>query len=271
MTEQAPIDASGDKRLDVSWYDERARNLLASGETGGVERAPRGAASIRTIYRAPYLFYEQCIRDLVRPSDAVLELGAGIGVHTWHLLRTGAHVTATDLSPNALAVLEDNLRPTAEGRLRTRVADIEALPFDDASFDVVTCAGSLSYGDPHRVDAGVLRVLKPGGAFVCIDSLNHNPVYRFNRWVQYRRGIRTLSTLRRMATIERLQSLGRHFTSADIRYFGGASWAMPLVGRLVGQDGAAALSDALDRLFHVRRSAFKFVLVARGKVARNGS
>lgn len=211
------------------------------------------------------MYYEQCIGDVVRSGHEVLELGAGTGVQTPAFLRAGAVVTATDLSPTALAILDRDLSPLAPGRVRTRVADMEALPFDDASFDVVACAGSLSYGDPATVDAGILRVLRPGGSIVMVDSLNHNPIYRLNRWVQYRRGIRTGSTLQRMPTVERLESLGRRFGSYSIRYFGAISWATPLLGRLVGPGRAAAISDWADEALHVERSAFKFVLVARGR------
>ncbi len=259
-------DPQADKIADVSRYDARARDLLASHHEGqGGERSETGAASIKAIFRAPYLVYEQCVRKVIRPEHEVLELGAGIGIHTKVLLETGATVTATDLSPSALTVLQRNLGLLGGGRLRTRVADLEALPFEDASFDIVACAGSLSYGDPKVVDAEVRRVLKPGGALVCVDSLNHNPIYRLNRWMQYLRGARTRSTLVRMPTIARLQSIAGHFESADVRYFGAVLWAMPVVARITGQERAASLSDACDRLLRTKRLAFKFVLVAQGR------
>jgi SAM-dependent methyltransferase len=259
-------DPPHDKIVDVSRYDDRARNLLSSqDEKRGDRAAANGASSIEPVFRAPYLFYEQCVRRLVRSEHAVLELGAGIGRHTPVLLETGAMVTATDLSPNSTALLERNLGSVSAGRLRTRVADLEALPFEDASFDVVACAGSLSYGDPKVVDAEIRRVLRPRGAFVCVDSLNHNPIYRLNRWLQYLRGARTRSTLVRMPTLARLDSITAHFTSADVRYFGAVSWAMPVVTWITGQQRAASFSDAFDRLVHTQRLAFKFVLVAQGR------
>jgi ubiquinone/menaquinone biosynthesis C-methylase UbiE len=201
----------------------------------------------------------------VRPGQKVLELGAGSGRHTRILVETGALVTASDISPQALIAAERRLGSLAGGRLETRVADIEALPFADASFDTVTCAGSLSYGDPATVDAGVRRVLKPGGSVVFVDTLNHNPIYRLNRWIHFLRGARTRSTLLRMPTVARIQSIAGHFASAEVRYFGSLSWAMPVVARVAGAERAARLSDAVDSMIGARRSAFKFVLVAQGK------
>ena len=254
------FDPGADKATELSRYDARAKEQLQHPK----DVEPEGSASFSPPYRTPYLFYEETIRRLVRPDTEVLELGAGTGVHTRVLVETGARVTALDISPAALDVLSRRIGP-AEGRLRTRVGDIEAPPVADSSFDFVVCAGSLSYGDSARVDAGIRRVLRPGGSLVCVDSLNHNPVYRLNRLTHYLRGHRTRSTLMRMPTLDRIQSLAGHFQSAEVRFFGGFSWAMPLVERVVGPARAASFSDALDRLFHVRRFAFKFVLVAQGR------
>jgi SAM-dependent methyltransferase len=162
-------------------------------------------------------------------------------------------------------LLERHHAAAAAGRLETRVADMEALPFADGEFDAVACAGSLSYGDPDTVDASVRRVLKSGGSFLSVDSLNDNPIYRLNRWRHYRRGERSLSTLRRMPDSARLASWRTHYDDVAVRYFGAATWAMPLAIRLLGQSRAASLSDSLDRMLNVKRSAFKFVAIARGR------
>jgi SAM-dependent methyltransferase len=252
-----------DKSVERERYDERAR--LALNSKKGAEPHELGAAGIPAELRAPYTFYERVIGTLISAKHEVLELGAGTGWHTGALLRSGATVTATDISPSSLALLVSSLGGVATGRLITRVADIENLPFDASSFDVVACAGSLSYGDPALVDAEILRVLRPGGAFVCVDSLNHNPVYRLNRWLNYKRGDRSLSTLKRMPDIPRIEKFSRHFASVDVRYFGSISWAMPLLKRVLGRDRAASASDAFDDLIRVRNSAFKFVLAAKGR------
>ena len=68
---------------------------------------------------------------------------------------------------------------------------MELLPFDNEIFDIVACAGGLSYGDNKLVLNEIYRVLKPKGMFICIDSLNENPIYKFNRYLHYLRGNRT--------------------------------------------------------------------------------
>jgi len=175
--------------------------------------------------------------------------------------RKQAHGWWRDISSHALEVLSQRI----EG-VTTLVADMESLLFEDNSFDVVASAGSLSYGIPELVDAQIRRVLRPGGIFLCVDSLNHNPIYRFNRWFHYMRGDRTKSTLLRMPTIDRIQSLASGFKNADVRYFGAVSYLMPILARIIGQSKAAKVSDAVDQMVNVRWSAFKFVLVAHGRL-----
>ena len=143
------------------------------------------------------------------------------------------------------------------------VADMEKLPFPDASFDVVVSAGSLSYGDVVLVMNELKRILRPGGIFICVDYLNHNPIYKLNRWVHYLRGNRTISTLERMPTVELIKLYGDLFKVEELKFFGSISWLMPLVNLFFKESFAAELTDRFDSFVKVRRSAFKFVMVAK--------
>lgn len=249
-----------DKTTEHKRYDARAQSLLLAGNAT-VETYPAfGSLAMPPIFRAPYIYYEQCIGRYISQNHDVLELCSGTGLHTYALIRTGARVVASDISSHALEALSQRIG----GGVITRVADMESLPFESNSFDVIAIAGSLSYGDPDLVYAEIRRVLRPGGVFLCVDSLNHNPIYKFNRWLHYRRGLRTKSTLLWMPTMERIESISRGFDNIDVRFFGAVSYLMPLLARIIGQNYAAKVSDAIDRLVHVRRSAFKFVLVACG-------
>ena len=124
-----------DKDEELRRYEEVARRALDS--AGPVEPLELGASAVAQEFRAPYAFYEERIDELVSPAHRVLELGAGSGLHTAALLRTGARVTASDISPRALVLLQRKLSGLGAERLVTRVADMEALPFESASFDVV--------------------------------------------------------------------------------------------------------------------------------------
>ncbi|MBB1598598.1 class I SAM-dependent methyltransferase [Variovorax sp. UMC13] len=99
---------------------------------------------------------------------AVLETAAGSGVVTRALaprLGTGARYVVTDLSQAMLDHAATRQPP--DGRIEWRQADALALPFDDASFDVVVCQfGAMFFPDRVAGYAEARRVLSPDGRFV---------------------------------------------------------------------------------------------------------
>ena len=100
----------------------------------------------------------------VQATDRVLDVAAGNGNATLAAARRFASVTSTDYVP---ALLErGRRRAEAEGfdTIRFEVADAEALPYADASFDVVLSTFGVMFAPDHeRAASELLRVCKPGG------------------------------------------------------------------------------------------------------------
>jgi SAM-dependent methyltransferase len=94
---------------------------------------------------------------------AVLDVGCGTGVVAVTAARTGARVTALDLTPELLEVARANA-VTAGVQIEWHEGDVETLPFRDASFDVVVSQfGHIFAPRPEVAISEMLRVLKPGG------------------------------------------------------------------------------------------------------------
>jgi SAM-dependent methyltransferase len=150
-----------------------------------------------------------------------------------------------------------------------QIADAESLPFADGSFDLVTCAGSLSYFDHGKGLKEISRVLADGGYFICVDSLNHNPFYRLNRWLHYLRKNRTRSTLLRMPTIKIFDEFEAYLGQVKYkRLFGIFSFLIPILNPLFGPTRTALVINRLDRLFYfMSKYAFKFVAVVQKRGA----
>jgi len=99
----------------------------------------------------------------VRSGDRVLDVAAGSGNAAIPAALTGAEVTATDLTPELFDVGRRDAA-AAGVTLTWQEADAEALPFDDASFDVVLSCVGVMFAPHHRVAADELvRVTRPGG------------------------------------------------------------------------------------------------------------
>jgi len=99
----------------------------------------------------------------LRAGTQVLDVAAGNGNATLAAARRFARVTSTDYVP---ALLErGRARADAEGLdVRFEVADAEALPYPDASFDVVLSTFGVMFAPDHDRSASEMRrVCKPGG------------------------------------------------------------------------------------------------------------
>ncbi len=97
--------------------------------------------------------------------DRSLEIGAGTGYFSLNLLQAGVvrEATCTDIAPGMLQTLASNAE-RLDLTVQTRVADAEALPFADASFDLVLGHAVLHHlPDLDQAFSEMHRVLAPGG------------------------------------------------------------------------------------------------------------
>lgn len=100
----------------------------------------------------------------VRSGQRVLDVACGTGVVALTARRLGALATGLDLTPELLERARENSR-IANVDIDWHEGDVEALPFDDAAFDVVLSQyGHMFAPRPDVAVAEMLRVLKPGGA-----------------------------------------------------------------------------------------------------------
>ncbi len=99
----------------------------------------------------------------VAAGSRVLDVAAGNGNAALAAARRGCRVTAADYVEGLLG--QARRRAEADGlAVETRVADAEALPFDDAAFDaVLSTFGVMFTPDPERAAAELARVCRPGG------------------------------------------------------------------------------------------------------------
>lgn len=246
-----------DKIKEKERYDNVALSKFSS-VVGGL----CGALGVVSYLRRPYSDFENKLRNACNPSSHVLELGCGTGEHTIGALQSGSSIVAMDISDKSLELLHKRY-PEYAHQITLYTGDMESIEFEDDSFDVVFSAGSLSYGDNIVVLNHIYRLLRKGGTFICVDSLNENPIYRLNRYIHYLRGERALGTLVNMPTLSTISSYQEQFTSCEVVFYDSLTWCFPVLIKLVGIERTIRISTFFDRIFRIKGSAFKFVLLAK--------
>lgn len=105
------------------------------------------------------------------PESDALDIATGGGHTALALAPHVRHVIASDLTPNMLAAAEKFLREKGVSNASFEIAAAEDLPFNDASFDIVSCrVAPHHFSDVRAFCREVARVLRPGGRFILIDS-----------------------------------------------------------------------------------------------------
>jgi SAM-dependent methyltransferase len=123
--------------------------------------------------------YREVERRLLasRPGARVLDLGCGSGENLERLVRYGGRAFGAEPG------LERARRAAA--RAPTAAARGEALPWRDASFDLVYVSHVLHHAeDLVAVLREVHRVLAPGGILFAIETVEDSPLLRLARWLR---------------------------------------------------------------------------------------
>ncbi len=117
-------------------------------------------ADVYDRYRIGYAseLYDAIFSYGLEPGSHVLDVACGTGLVAAELTVRGCSVVGADISAAMCA----------KGRVRVPnatfvVANAEALPFDDASFDAATCGQSFHWFDGWRALSEMMRVVRPGG------------------------------------------------------------------------------------------------------------
>lgn len=134
----------------------------------------------------------------------VLDVGCGAGVDLLRFARGGAIATGVDIAPSAIELARKNAEYQGL-RVDLHVADAEALPFEEGTFDLVFAHGVIQYsGNTQRVIDECRRVLKPGGEAIF-------QAYNRHSWLN------ALSKLMRVGLEHEDAPVLRKFTPGELR------------------------------------------------------
>jgi len=106
--------------------------------------------------------------------NTILDLGTGTGRMLELFAAKGGQLWGVDQSRDMLAIARANIERAGLKHVQIRHADIYALPFADATADLISIHQVLHFlDDPQRALLEARRVLKPGGQMLIVDFAPH--------------------------------------------------------------------------------------------------
>lgn len=154
------------EKRGIVMHHEKERTVTAVGRRfkAGVRQmwalGDYHAFATHTVWPVGPLLVQACG---IAPGQRVLDVAAGTGNTAIRAAQTGASVIASDLTPENFEA--GRRAAAAHGvSLEWVEADVEALPFDDNEFDVVTSSFGVIFAPDHTAAASeMVRVCRPGG------------------------------------------------------------------------------------------------------------
>jgi demethylmenaquinone methyltransferase/2-methoxy-6-polyprenyl-1,4-benzoquinol methylase len=132
------------------------------------------------------LWRRHALKEIVDGTpQRILDVACGTGDSTISIAKAageGSEVTGVDISEGMMALVQGKAEKAGvAGRIGLAVADGEALPYADGTFDRVTCAfGIRNFEHKEQGLSEFRRVLKPGGKVVILElSVPQNRVVRW--------------------------------------------------------------------------------------------
>jgi ubiquinone/menaquinone biosynthesis C-methylase UbiE len=108
-----------------------------------------------------------------QPNWIALDIATGAGHMALALAPRLAHMVASDLTPQMLGVARGLARERNILNMSFAQMRAEALPFADATFDLVTCRiAPHHFDDVRQFVAESARVLRPGGVFGLVENIS---------------------------------------------------------------------------------------------------
>lgn len=157
----------------------------------------------------------------VADGETVLEVGCGDGSMLESLARANpsGRTVGVDLADGMVTRTQQRLRRLRLPGVELRRADVRSLPFEDASFDVVTCAYVLDILPSEEITQAlteVRRVLRPGGRTVIANAARAERRRHRLAELLYGSGVPLCTASRPIDALPRLAATG--FTSRRREY-----------------------------------------------------
>lgn len=197
--------AWADKRRSIDPGDERlASKYLANQKYYSVVRQTTG-------------FTTAWLRENCRDKD-VFEMACGNGCYAPLVADIARSCTAADIAPLSIEQARRKVKnDPVLSKINYLVRDCENTGLPDNSFDVLCEGGALHHMDLPAVSREAVRLLRPGGKFLCVEALRHNPAIHLYRKLTPH--LRTAWEAEHILGRREILQLASFFEEIELRFF----------------------------------------------------
>ena len=210
------------KKIEKNHYNKQAEEIIKKNYIG-FNWKQYGAERFGPILGAPFRFIEERLRRIIEKKREVinfLDYGCGTGVHSIFPAKIGAKVYGIDISEKSLEIAKKWAEQEGvKEQVKFLVMDCERLEFPENFFDIVFNCGTLSCLNRERAFSEIVKVLKPDGYFISIDTLGHNPILNLKRKINLLRGLRTKQTYENVLRMKDIEIAKQYFNQTEVYFF----------------------------------------------------
>lgn len=247
--------------IEASHYDQKAADNYS--ELSGMKQMK----GMDRVLRKSQYCYEKKVRELLeeKREGLILDYGCGTGYKNMQFTSDKWKITGIDVSSVSVDVAT-KIASSKKVNANYQVMDCEKMEFENNKFDVLLDFGSFSSLDMDKAVTQIVRVLRPDGALVAIETLGHNPITNLKRWLNVLRGKRTKWAAGHIMKMRDWKKVSKNFSSCEINYFGFHVIFLGLFAKHC-PDFLLRFFEAADGVFFklvfTRRFAFKTVVVLK--------
>ncbi|MFA5386567.1 MAG: class I SAM-dependent methyltransferase [Candidatus Paceibacterota bacterium] len=248
------------KQKEIEYYNRQAQRVLEIREVDKVD-----FEGFYPLVLSSYSFLYRLIEKFCRKGE-VLDYGCGNGIHSVFIAKQGAEVIGIDLSEKSLEIATKRIKKEEmEDKIEFLKMDCEKLDFPNNFFDVIFDGGTFSSLDLSKAYPELLRILKPRGHLIGIETFGHNPFTNLKRKINKSIGKRTSWAAEHILKIDNLEEAKKYFNKIEVYYFHLISWlAFPFLNLAWGK-ALLKLLESIDRVLlkipFFEKYVFKVVFV----------
>ncbi len=174
----------------------------------------------KLFYYPEHKYFEKKVWDFIKNHNeggTILDYGCGTGSKSRKFSSSKWKIFGIDISSTLIELANKHAQGVYK---KYMVMNCEDMSFADNKFDLIFDYGTFSSLDMRKAFPEILRLLKPTGSLIAIETLGHNPLANLKRNINVVRGKRTKWAAEHIMKMSDWNHFKRCFESFEIKYFG---------------------------------------------------